>query len=747
MYAQSLHRNEQTGKTNNNLSQKKSFIPKRSATSNTNVNKFIQPKLSIGQPNDTYEQEADSIATKVVTMSKPAENSQGTSSSISTIASPKTQRKSLASTVSPIVQRASTNTSKKTSTSNDISQKLSSRNGKGDRMDADTSDYMESRFGSNFSNVRIHKDENAVQMSQDIGARAFTNGNNIYFNKGQYSPNSSNGKHLLAHELTHTIQQKGANAVQRAIIQKQAAPGSELARLREILDKFNVPESEVIAIFGSLNATDSNTALNDSTLKEQATSSLNNREMYSAMKYSDGNIKTRLEWMFSEGTSWNHVKAVLALNTQDLASIRTSTTMRNNFADICTNKTMIEAVNVLGGDINFKLKWMFHEGTSWKQVKAILALNTDSLASIRSSTTMRSNFTGICTNKTMAEAVNILGGDINFKLDWMFHEGTNWEQVKAILAVNTDSLVSIRSSTTMRANFAGICTNKTMVEAVDALGGDLNFKLNWMAFEGASVKNVHDKIKSAPDAELPLVLADPDTLKQLEGDFSKSKYQKIVQMLNGLLVSEEIDTNATEKHFEDYDSDGTWEEESFGWDVNYDIEYHRTKLKIIVRIKLAGQTVPAPTQAAWLTGIQNRWNGHFHIDGPRRLAIEITPIFTNTNSHVTVNVKSGSGRENRTNWYLTTTGNTAAHEFGHMIGLEDEYQLSASEYTRLIGSSPTAVGSTAVPHVPSGGFSSSDQIMQSGIGNVKRRHLASFVTWLNNNRLPGEAVYRLRLGP
>lgn len=79
----------------------------------------------------------------------------------------------------------------------------------GQKMDSETMSYMESGFGADFSNVNIHTDGEAAQMSQDIGAQAFTHGNDIYFNKGKYNPNSEKGKHLLAHELTHTIQQKG----------------------------------------------------------------------------------------------------------------------------------------------------------------------------------------------------------------------------------------------------------------------------------------------------------------------------------------------------------------------------------------------------------------------------------------------------------------------------------------------------------------------------------------------------------
>ena len=74
-------------------------------------------------------------------------------------------------------------------------------------MNHDTKNEMESGFGTDFSGVRIHNDSNAVQMNQELGSQAFTNGNDIYFNEGKYNPESDSGKHLLAHELTHTVQQ------------------------------------------------------------------------------------------------------------------------------------------------------------------------------------------------------------------------------------------------------------------------------------------------------------------------------------------------------------------------------------------------------------------------------------------------------------------------------------------------------------------------------------------------------------
>jgi hypothetical protein len=89
-----------------------------------------------------------------------------------------------------------------------VSKTVQSSKGKGSQLPSSTKSFMESRFNSDFSNVNIHTDEKAVQMNKEIGAQAFTVGQNIYFNKGKFNPESHSGKKLLAHELTHTVQQK-----------------------------------------------------------------------------------------------------------------------------------------------------------------------------------------------------------------------------------------------------------------------------------------------------------------------------------------------------------------------------------------------------------------------------------------------------------------------------------------------------------------------------------------------------------
>ncbi len=91
-----------------------------------------------------------------------------------------------------------------------LQQQLNSSKGKGQSLSPDIQQSMGQSMGADFSGVRVHTGSDAVQMNRDLGAQAFTHGSDIYFNKGKYNTESKSGQHLLAHELTHTVQQGGA---------------------------------------------------------------------------------------------------------------------------------------------------------------------------------------------------------------------------------------------------------------------------------------------------------------------------------------------------------------------------------------------------------------------------------------------------------------------------------------------------------------------------------------------------------
>jgi hypothetical protein len=124
--------------------------------------------------------------------------------------------------------------------------KIRERSGKGIPLPKNTRVEMEKAMGTDFGQVSLHTDANAVEMSRSIGAQAFTHGNDIYFNTGKFRPENIMGKRLLAHELTHVIQQGAAGpkvrdsknqqittcsgGIVQNLIQKQATPRERIRR-------------------------------------------------------------------------------------------------------------------------------------------------------------------------------------------------------------------------------------------------------------------------------------------------------------------------------------------------------------------------------------------------------------------------------------------------------------------------------------------------------------------------------------
>jgi len=91
-----------------------------------------------------------------------------------------------------------------------VESQLNSSKGGGSPLPDEVRSFMEARFGADLSQVRVHTGSEAVEMNKELNAQAFTHGKDIYFGSGRYNPGSSEGKHLLAHELTHVLQQTGA---------------------------------------------------------------------------------------------------------------------------------------------------------------------------------------------------------------------------------------------------------------------------------------------------------------------------------------------------------------------------------------------------------------------------------------------------------------------------------------------------------------------------------------------------------
>ncbi|WP_162946334.1 DUF4157 domain-containing protein [Chitinophaga barathri] len=193
----------------------------------------VQAKLTVNEPGDSFEQEADSMADKVMRKAAPVpeqpipdemnpeqemspegpEQAMAPEPEVEQLADPSLQRKCDHCEQEDKVQRKASGDGGQISPQ--LAAKLDSSRGTGSALPAGTRSFMENAFGADFSRVNIHTGSNAAAMSQEIQAKAFTHGSDIYFNEGHYNPSSDSGKHLLAHELTHVIQQ-GKSSVRRS---------------------------------------------------------------------------------------------------------------------------------------------------------------------------------------------------------------------------------------------------------------------------------------------------------------------------------------------------------------------------------------------------------------------------------------------------------------------------------------------------------------------------------------------------
>lgn len=168
----------------------------------------IQTKLSVNEPDDAFEKEADQVAD--VVMSQP-------------MAAPPPPMPTPPNAPANQAQRASQTPSTPEVTPQ-IEQNISQMQQGGQPLSGEDQAFFGSRMGADLSNVRVHTDAAAVQTSRDLNAKAFTVNNHIAFNQGEYAPQSQDGRHLLAHELTHTLQQ---GAVSRSIQRKEESSSEE----------------------------------------------------------------------------------------------------------------------------------------------------------------------------------------------------------------------------------------------------------------------------------------------------------------------------------------------------------------------------------------------------------------------------------------------------------------------------------------------------------------------------------------
>jgi hypothetical protein len=161
----------------------------------------LQAKLAMGAPGDAYEREAHRVADRVTGTAEPRPQSacacgggcdacKGEGKEDERLRAKRDARTGVGAAEAPHV----------------VGEVLRSS---GRPLDAPVREFMESRFGHDFSRVRVHTGARASDSARAVNALAYTVGSDVVFGHGRYAPHTGEGRRLLAHELTHTIQQGG----------------------------------------------------------------------------------------------------------------------------------------------------------------------------------------------------------------------------------------------------------------------------------------------------------------------------------------------------------------------------------------------------------------------------------------------------------------------------------------------------------------------------------------------------------
>ncbi|MEZ4471571.1 MAG: DUF4157 domain-containing protein [bacterium] len=439
-------------------------------------------------------------------------------------------------------------------------------------------------FGEHdISGIQAHVGGAAEAANAEMGATAYATGNDVAF-KGQPD------LHTAAHEAAHVVQQRQgvslaegvgqvgdsyeqhADAVADMVVQGESAEallsagsggsagGSQTRGVQQKTDldgpvQFDDPpaaagpslveqirtalddgeEESAITLMGRCNPTQANTVLR--LYMDLATSCFGNVTMGSACRAlvrAGGDLGKALLWSIDEGTDYGILTSIIRAADPTARRALGTKAWRDRFVSELGNDEMASIVDLLGLSLADKIRWMDEEGTSWEALHGKIVAAPPTERAVLRDNAWLPYFTRMCGNDEMAILVDLLGGDLVWKLKWMNEEGTDWGAMRIRIEAAPDTeRLAVYDQADLQAMFVSECNDEEMIAAVGLLGGPLSKRIEWCSAEGASTwEQILGVIQATPEPDR-LSIYDSSHVTTLFAGFKEEEVIEAIRLCGG----------------------------------------------------------------------------------------------------------------------------------------------------------------------------------------------------------------------
>ena len=588
------------------------------------------------------------------------------------------------------------------------------------------------------------------------------------------------------------------------VVQRADDPPGSIAALDTALGRLITSKDTIIGVIEKMaDPKDKATVL--AGYKDKLAHALNFAYMKRAVVALGATLPVKLDWLqaasfLTSGIDYNEISEFVKPASQDEKNMLKNGRFKSFFISVCTNTTIFEAVNDLGWDLPTKLDWIRAESSALMtlnlaKLKPLLdAAPASEIAAVTTDQWL-GFWTDVCTNATMAEFVEIMSPhNLTKKLEWMAAEGTNLEMIKAkvtAMAAEPTELVALYASEKVKKLMVSECNDKEMIDMVITLGGTWDQQKVWVRAEGASLFKLGQALVAGGKVADPKLaafitgmdvkadaarkyltsLSDPD-LAALKGEPAKTVATDIINdkfgsdagpilaAFNGQIATGEVKKSTNETLLAG-DPGKPFKAMDFGGDKKFKITYDRDKVTVDVGVDLsaawldsrAKELLPS-AKTTWSANILGAWNNKFHLTNDKRvipmnfnLSLDGGPNSVTAHSGEWVWPKLNAG-----NWFVPDTVQQPAqadavakapiHEFGHLIGNQDEYNLSTEHYVDTVKKNPATDPEVLTETDSEGKKRHTNTVSLMGSGTVvEPRHVKNILDYVNDNRQAAESPF------